>query len=136
MAILRDWSKLRVMQSDNYPRKQVVMVPIRRWTEEEQENYIKERIRIHQNAEKVSELPLCTASERWRKEDKFAVMKSGRKSAWRLFDTRQLALDFLKSQNMVEGKGCSIVERLGEDTRCMHYCSVNKFCSHYMKVNF
>ena len=64
MAILRDWSKLRVMQSDNYPRKQVVMVPVRRWTYDEQENYIKERIRIHQNAEKVSELPMCTATER------------------------------------------------------------------------
>jgi len=37
---------------------------------------------------------------------------------------------------MVEGKGCSIVERLGEDTRCNHYCNVNQFCSHYMKVNF
>ena len=136
MAILRDWSKLRVMQSDNYPRKQVVMVPVRRWTYDEQENYIKERIRIHQNAEKVSELPMCTASERWRKEDKFAVMKSGRKSAWRLFDTEQLALDFLKSQNMVKGKGCDIVHRKGEDTRCNHYCNVNQFCSHYMKVNF
>ena len=39
MAILRDWSKLKVMQSDNYPRKQVVMIPIRRWSEEEQENF-------------------------------------------------------------------------------------------------
>ena len=136
MAILRDWSLFQTMKSDNYPKKQVAMIPIRRWTEDEQDNYIKERIKIHQNAEKVSKLPLCTATERWRKEDQFAVMKSGRKSALRLLDTRQLALDYLKSQNMVEGVGCSIVERKGEDVRCQHYCKVNQFCDYFMKVNF
>ena len=136
MAILRDWSLFQTMKSDNYPKKQVAMIPIRRWTEEEQDNYVRERIKIHQNAEKVSKLPLCTATERWRKEDQFAVMKSGRKSALRLLDTRQLALDYLKSQNMVEGVGCSIVERKGEDVRCQHYCKVNQFCDYFMKVNF
>jgi hypothetical protein len=136
MAILRDWSLFQTMKSDNYPKKQVAMIPIRRWTEDEQDNYIRERIKIHQNAEKVSKLPLCTATERWRKEDQFAVMKSGRKSALRLLDTRQLALDYLKSQNMVEGVGCSIVERKGEDVRCQHYCKVNQFCDYFMKVNF
>jgi len=136
MAILRDWSLFQTMRSDNYPRKQVAMIPIRRWTEDEQDNYVRERIKIHQNAEKVSKLPLCTATERWRKEDQFAVMKSGRKSALRLLDTRQLALDYLKSQNMVEGTGCSIVERKGEDVRCQHYCKVNQFCDYFMKVNF
>ena len=136
MAILRDWSLFQTMRSDNYPRKQVAMIPIRRWTEEEQDNYVRERIKIHQNAEKVSKLPLCTATERWRKEDQFAVMKSGRKSALRLLDTKQLALDYLKSQNMVEGTGCSIVERKGEDVRCQHYCKVNQFCDYFMKVNF
>jgi len=136
MAILRDWSLFQTMKSDNYPKKQVAMIPIRRWTEEEQDNYVRERIKIHQNAEKVSKLPLCTATERWRKEDQFAVMKSGRKSALRLLDTKQLALDYLKSQNMVEGTGCSIVERKGEDVRCQHYCKVNEFCDYFMKVNF
>ena len=136
MAILRDWSLFQTMKSDNYPKKQVAMIPIRRWTEDEQDNYVRERIKIHQNAEKVSKLPLCTATERWRKEDQFAVMKSGRKSALRLLDTRQLGLDFLKSKNMVEGTGCSIVERKGEDVRCQHYCKVNQFCDYFMKVNF
>ena len=136
MAILRDWSKVRVMTSDKYPKKQVAMIPIRKWTYEEQESYVKERIKIHQNAEKVSELPMCTATERWRREDKFAIMKSGRKSAMRLLDTKDEALKYLASQKMVEGKGCSIVERKGEDVRCQHYCNVNEFCSHYMKTSF
>lgn len=136
MAILRDWSKMRVMQSDNYPRKQVVMIPIRRWTEEEQENYVRTRIKLHQDAEQTNQLPLCTAKERWRKEDTYAVMKDGRKTAWRVFNTKEEAVQFLLSQKMIEGKGCSIVFRKGEDVRCQHYCRVNEFCSHFMNVTF
>jgi len=136
MAILRDWSKMRVMQSDNYPRKQVVMIPIRRWTEEEQENYVRTRIKLHQDAETTNNLPICSAKERWRKEDTYAVMKDGRKTAWRVFNTKDEASQFLLSQKMIEGKGCSIVFRKGEDVRCQHYCRVNEFCSHFMNVTF
>jgi len=50
--------------------------------------------------------------------------------------TRQEALDYLSKNNMKEGKGCNIVLRKGEDTRCAHYCSVNKFCSHWNNVAF
>jgi hypothetical protein len=136
MAILRDWSKLKVMQSDNYPRKQVVMIPVRRWSEEQQEIYVKARIKLHQDAEQSKELPMCTAKERWRKEDSYAVMKDNRKTAWRLFATKEEAVQFLFSQKMIEGKGCSIVFRKGEDVRCQHYCRVNEFCSHFMNVTF
>jgi len=136
MAILRDWSKLKVMQSDNYPRKQVVMIPVRRWSEEQQEIYVKARIKLHQDAEQSKELPMCTAKERWRKEDSYAVMKDNRKTAWRVFATKEEAVQFLLSQKMIEGKGCSIVFRKGEDVRCQHYCRVNEFCSHFMNVTF
>jgi len=136
MAILRDWSKLKVMQSDNYPRKQVVMIPVRRWSEEQQEIYVKARIKLHQDAEQSKELPMCTAKERWRKEDSYAVMKDNRKTAWRVFATKEEAVQFLISQKMIEGKGCSIVFRKGEDVRCQHYCRVNEFCSHFMNVTF
>jgi len=136
MAILRDWSKLKVMQSDNYPRKQVVMIPVRRWSEEQQEIYVKTRIKLHQDAEQSKELPMCTAKERWRKEDSYAVMKDNRKTAWRVFATKEEAVQFLLSQKMIEGKGCSIVFRKGEDVRCQHYCRVNEFCSHFMNVTF
>jgi hypothetical protein len=136
MAILRDWSKLKVMQSDNYPRKQVVMIPVRRWSEEQQEIYVKARIKLHQDAEQSKELPMCTAKERWRKEDSYAVMKDNRKTAWRVFATKEEAVQFLFSQKMIEGKGCNIVFRKGEDVRCQHYCRVNEFCSHFMNVTF
>ena len=136
MAILRDWSKLKVMQSDNYPRKQVVMIPIRRWSEEEQENYVQARIKLHQDAEKSDQLPLCTAKERWRKEDSYALMLDNRKTARRVLPTRQDMDKYMKENKYVEGQGCKVVFRAGEDVRCQHYCSVNQFCSHFMNVSF
>ena len=136
MAILRDWSKLKVMQSDNYPRKQVVMIPIRRWSEEEQENYVQARIKLHQDAENTNDLPLCTAKERWRKEDGYALMLDNRKTARRVLPTRQDMDKYMKDNKYVEGQGCKVVFRAGEDVRCQHYCSVNQFCSHFMNVSF
>lgn len=136
MAILRDWSKLKVMQSDNYPRKQVVMIPIRRWSEEEQENYVQARIKLHQDAEKSDQLPLCSAKERWRKEDSYALMLDNRKTAKRVLPTREEMDKYMKENKYVEGQGCRVVFRAGEDVRCQHYCSVNQFCSHFMNVSF
>ena len=136
IAILRDWSKLKVMQSDNYPRKQVVMIPIRRWSEEEQENYVQARIKLHQDAEKSDQLPLCTAKERWRKEDSYALMLDNRKTAKRVLPTREEMDKYMKENKYVEGQGCKVVFRAGEDVRCQHYCSVNQFCSHFMNVSF
>ena len=136
MAILRDWSKLKVMQSDNYPRKQVVMIPIRRWSEEEQENYVQARIKLHQDAEKSDQLTLCTAKERWRKEDSYALMLDNRKTAKRVLPTREEMDKYMKENKYVEGQGCRVVFRAGEDVRCQHYCSVNQFCSHFMNVSF
>jgi hypothetical protein len=96
MAILRDWSKLRVMQSDNYPRKQVVMIP-KKMDTKEQDDYIKARIKLHQDAEKSSKLPLCTAKERWRKEDSYALMLDKRKTAKRVLPTREEMDQYMKS---------------------------------------
>ena len=136
MAILRDWSKMRVLTSDNYPRKQVVMIPIRRWSEEEQDTYISNRIKLHQDAKLNGDAPVCSPEERWNKPDTYAIMKDGRKSAVRLLPSMEEAKQWLADNNMKEGKGFSIVLRKGEDTRCAHYCPVNQFCSHWNNVSF
>ena len=41
-----------------------------------------------------------------------------------------------QANKLVEGQGCKVVFRKGEDVRCMHYCRVNEFCDHYMNVKF
>ena len=132
MAILRDWSKMKTMTSKDYPKKQVVMIPVRQWSEEEQDNFVLARIKAHQEAE-VGELPVCSAKERWRKDDKYAIMKDGRKTALRLLDTKDQVKQYLKDNKLVEGKGCTVVLRAGEDIRCQSYCRVNSFCDYFME---
>ena len=137
MAILRDWSKMKVMTSDNYPRKQVVMIPINRWTPEEQDKYVKDRIRLHQIAEQQGEdLIVCTPEERWRKETTFAVMKKNRKTAARVLPSRKEAMKWIEDNHLKYGVNATVIERKGQDVKCENYCRVNKFCNYYQNTAF
>ncbi len=137
MAILRDWSKMKVMTSDNYPRKQVVMIPINKWTPEEQDKYVKQRIRLHQLAEIQGEdLMLCTPEERWRKETTFAVMKKNRKTAARVLPSRKEAMKWIEDNHLKYGVNATVIERKGQDVKCENYCRVNKFWSYYQNTAF
>ena len=75
------------------------------------------------------DLPACTPEERWHKEDTYAVMKEGRKSAVRVFKTHGDAQAYIDSK-MLDNKH-SIVKREGTDNRCENYCNVNKWCPYY-----
>ena len=63
-------------------------------------------------------------------------MLDKRKTAKTVLPTREEMDPYLKANKMVEGQGCKVVFRKGEDVRCMHYCRVNEFCDHYMNVKF
>jgi hypothetical protein len=69
ILILRDWiqSKADVV---GYPPVQIVTVDLPVWGLKETEEYIKKRIKLHQEARKADdkELPMCTAEERWYNE--------------------------------------------------------------------
>lgn len=79
----------------------------------------------------------CSPSERWHKPDKWAVMRKGQKKAVKLFNSKELALeymDWLANQPSNKGKGLYVEHRPGEDTRCESYCSVAEFCPHGKKL--
>ena len=57
VAVLRDWSINRVEKDDRYPKKQAMTIPIRKWTDQEQEDFIRERIKLHQDSETADKLP-------------------------------------------------------------------------------
>ncbi len=125
IAILKDWSWRRV--KGNYPKEQVVEIPIPQWSREEQKAYILERIRKHQIAQDILSLggepAICI--DRWQRPDVYAVMKEGRKSAVKLCDTEkdaQSRVDNLSNKHYVQF-------RKGEAVRCdSRYCNVSKFC--------
>jgi hypothetical protein len=129
IAILRDWSKMMVARHRaDYPEKQVQVLNLPKWTKEEVESYLRERISLHRSAE--TELPLCSEEERWTKKPKFALMKKGMKRAVRLYDTEEESMSVLKQKidNAADATKFYIEPRAGEETRCLHYCPVTAYC--------
>lgn len=123
IAILRDWSKMKAKIDSTYPQAQVVPVDIPVWSLSKAVNYLRERVAAHQDANP----PKCTAVERWQRDDVYAVMKEGRKSAVKLHDNELTAVNHAAEL----GKGHSVVKRPGESVRCASYCSVAHSCPAY-----
>lgn len=134
ITINRDWSKNQMLRSSgDYPVAPVSVIPIPKWSNEEQEEFIKERVSIHQEAEAdyliSKKLPLCSDVERWRRKDAYRVMKKGRKSALRVLDTQKLADEYLNGHD--DKAKLSIEFLKGEAIRCKDYCDVAEFCNQY-----
>lgn len=126
-AILRDWTKNNTYQSNSYPKRQVVRIPIIKIPNAQLLKYIKDRLKKHKAAEK--KLPLCTADERWAQPDKWALMKKGAKRATRVFDNEAEANKMRK-----HNPGTTVVHRPGSSRRCEEYCSLLPFCSQGKKI--
>ena len=131
VAIIRDWNRRESLIKELYPNAPVKEIPIDVWPYEERTAFIKDRIREHSAAllaaETATNLPLCTSPQMWEKQTSYAIKKIGNKRATAVVETRDEA-----DVKLAElGKGYAIEVRLGERTRCTHYCQVNKFCSQY-----
>ena len=137
LAFMRDWKATEAERSDSYPKAKVVEIDINRWTEKEQEEYIAERIRLHQKAILENDIPKCTPDERWHKPGVFALMKAGRKSSVKNSATLEEAKNYCKEKSIdLNNKTFAIVERPGSDNRCESYCNVNQFCDYYMGIKY
>ena len=126
-CIYRDWSVLESKRNSDYPRQQAQLFVLPHWSENDQEQFMRNRVVMHQAARK--ELPDCTPLDRWEKPEKFALMKHGRQRAVRLYDNRAQA------EREAEGNGALYVDhRPREQVRCDNYCSVRPFCTQADKL--
>lgn len=126
IAIYRDWVQSKAaFDSGDYPSAQVGVIPVKLWSRDEQEAFLLERVKAHQDASP----PVCTDTERWKTEDVYALMKDGRKSAVKLFDNVEDA----EAAMSTAGKGHTVVLRPGEYRRCAQYCNVSHQCPEWQK---
>ena len=125
-AIFRDFQQTKAGDA-NYPKASQACIPANLWTQDEAEEYITKRARLHFNSRKLSdkELDLCSPDERWSKPTTYAVKKEGRKTAVRVLDDEETAVSLAKEL----GKGHSVETRPGKNTRCESYCDAKQFCS-------
>lgn len=130
-VILRDWKKTEAARKPDYPQHQILTFEVPMWPHEQAMDFIKNRLRLHTVAADRSDssLPPCTAEERWATEDKWAVMKEGRKTAVRVYDDRELASDHAASESK-----CYVEYRPGESKRCESYCDAAPFCHQFQNM--
>jgi len=128
IAVLRDWSQTEALRNADYPQCAIQVVPVRMWVHTEAEEKIRQRVKIHQAAE--NELPLCSEKDQWARPSKYAVMKIGRKSAVKLYETRGEAEAHIALENSPQ---LYLEERKGSKVRCEGYCAVKNFCDQYAR---
>lgn len=125
IILFRDWSRSKAASGNGYPPASVHVRPVQSPPLSVIEGYIEGRIREHVAA-RNGRLPECRDSERWARPATFAVMKPGRKTALRVFDTKDEALSYMGQEKQ---SGLELVERKGEDVRCEHYCLARPWCT-------
>ena len=134
VAIFRDWSKYKAMQSSDYPQKPAQTIDVPLMTDDEILDYVRERIHLHKESENVpdEELPPCTAKECWAKPTTYALMKNKNKRATRVLQTYEEAEILLAEHESKNTKDNFYIEtRQGEFTRCEFYCPVKDYCHQY-----
>jgi hypothetical protein len=121
-AIYRDWRRFEAKRGGDYPPIPFAVIDIPVWTLEETEEYVANRVAMHQAADR-GEITLCTDEERWATPTTYALMKEGGKRATKVAHTKEELGD--------PAKGFFIEERLGGYRRCEEFCSVAPFCKQF-----
>lgn len=124
VAIYRDWSKNKA-HDHGYPKSQVQIFSVPLWPSERTTAFMTERVRIHLAAQ-GGEVAECSAEERWARPTKYALMREGRKSALKLFDTPP-TIEAAQPHLYIE-------ERPGASVRCESYCAVARFCPQFARL--
>lgn len=132
-AIYRDWTKSKARRDPSYPPDQWMTYDVTLWPVEQIETWLSQRIAAHRAAEAAEDpedIPLCTAEERWKSGEAYAVTKKTRTRAIKLFDSEAEAKVWIQKWEK-PGEKLLIEYRPGEDRRCIgNYCEVAEFCSH------
>ena len=134
LAMLKDHSKSKAKIDSGYPQLPIYKYEFDVTAENlaEIEQFINNRVAELEEAEKLSdeEIKPCTMEERWESPAKYAVMKTGRKTAIKLFDTKEEA-----EKNMVSIGGTYVEERKAESKKCHDYCVCSQFCPFWKSLN-
>lgn len=136
VAILKDWNRKQGAFKPDYPESAVVVVDVPLWDDARQQAYIESRVFEHQKNSNAldtgGQIDHCTDQERWLRNEKWAVMKKGRKSAVKLFDTEEEANGWIGRQ--ADGEALVTEHRPGEPVRCTgNYCGVSQWCKQWLQ---
>ena len=124
IGIFRDWRKTEAERNPDYPQAAIMAIPVPLWSLDDAEEYITERVYLHQAASRGEEVP-CTDEDRWFSGNTYALMNTGGKRALKVSSDRSALPEPTEGQY--------VEERKGEYKRCEHYCDVRAFCKQWGK---
>ena len=134
IALIKDYSKSKAKVDQNYPQlpTYIYRFDVTEKALEEIEKFIFDKVSELEKAELLSdeELTPCTKEERWATEDKWAIMKAGRKTALKVCSSEEEAKSLMETMG-----GTDIEFRQGESKKCSDYCTVCQFCPFYKSLN-
>jgi hypothetical protein len=122
-AIFRDWRKTEAQRNPDYPQAAIQTITVPVWSLEDAEEYITERVYLHQAASRGEDVP-CTDEDRWFSGNTYALMKHGAKRATKVSSIRS---DF----DLADPSEYTVETRAGEYKRCQHYCDARAFCQQW-----
>ena len=123
VAIFRDFRKTEAQRNPDYPQAAIQTISVPVWSLEDTEEYITERVYMHQAASRGEAVP-CTDEDRWFSGNSYALMKHGAKRATRV---SSILSDF----DLADPSEYTVETRPGEYKRCQHYCDVRAFCQQW-----
>lgn len=132
--IFRDWQRSKAKFDKSYPQAPVNVIEF--YFNDDDFDLIEKKIIDKLNTVNIckelsdDDIPICSKENRWATDDKFAVMKNGRKSALRVLNSRIDAENWMR-----ENGGNYIQERPAESRKCIDYCSCCEFCN-FWKMNY
>jgi hypothetical protein len=121
VAVARDWNARQASEKEAYPNHAMTVVDIPLWIPSIRKKYIDQQLSRH-----FKEKHYCSPEERWQSEEKWAVMKDGRKNALRLTDSEEEANKYI--MDLIDPTKAYIEHREGSPKRCWSYCNVRNFC--------
>ena len=119
IVILRDWSKNKSIQSQDYPQAQVLRLEVPLWTAEQADAFIEERVRLHQEDPPIP----CSDYDVWARPSSYAVLKKGNVRAIRIYDN-----PFAAEEHASQSAALHVEHRPGVALRCQEWCPVSALC--------
>jgi hypothetical protein len=131
VALLKDHSKTKAKNDREYPQSPVYVYEFDVTPDDlaATERRITNKVAEIEAAYKLAddEIAECSAAERWADGEKWAVMKNGRKSAVKLFDSEADADAFAGEM----GNSHYVEHRPAVSRKCADYCPCKDFCNFY-----
>lgn len=134
IAIFKDWKEpdYKRLKKQGYPPFPIMEIPLDIVDRDRMYKYIDKRVELHKKAD-AGQPPPCSRKEKWQTEDEWAVMPEGGKRSMKNLKDKELAQQWLESNQINYKKKLYLEHRPGKSRRCEQFCPVRDVCPQYAR---